>query len=321
MTPDEATLSFPIGADRLLGLASARLRAEDRDALSSFVAQIAVALAHRQLRAQADEAAALAKANEVRTALLVAVSHDLRTPLASIKAAATSFLPDDVAWEPRAVRALLETIDTETDRLSALVANLLDMSRLHTGALVVRLEPVGLDEVVAAALISLPATGHRVEIDVPESLAAAAADPPLLERALANLLANALGVSNPDTPLRVMAGHQPGGWVELRIMDRGPGIAPADRERIFLPFQRLGDRGSGNGVGLGLAVAKGFVEAMGGELLYEDTPGGGATMIVRLRAADTSLGHTDVELPPATPEVNGDTDHARGPVAPTGKLP
>jgi two-component system sensor histidine kinase KdpD len=289
--PEEATLTLPVGPDRLLALASGQLRADDREALGIFVTQIAVAVANRQLQAQAAEAAALAKANEVRTALLAAVSHDLRTPLASIKAAATSFLPGDVAWEPAAVRAQLETIDTEADRLTALVANLLDMSRLHTGALVVHLAHVGLDEVVSAALISVPVGDHLLEVFVPETLPGVEADPPLLERALANLLANALSVSNPETPIRVMAGIQPGGWMELRIVDRGPGIAPVDRERIFLPFQRLGDQKSASGVGLGLAVAKGFVEAMGGELTVEDTPGGGATMIVRLRIVDPAGGH------------------------------
>ncbi len=285
-SPEEATLALPVGPDRILALASGQLRADDREALGVFVTQIAVAVANSALQEQAAEAAALAKANEVRTALLAAVSHDLRTPLASIKAAATSFLPDDVAWERAAVRAQLETIDTEADRLTALVANLLDMSRLQTGALVVHREHVGLDEVVSAALLSVPVGDHRLEVDVPETLPGVDADPPLLERALANLLANALAVSSPEVPIRVMAGIQPGGWMELRIADRGPGIAPVDRGRIFLPFQRLGDQNSGSGVGLGLAVAKGFVEAMGGELTVEDTPGGGATMIVRLRIAD-----------------------------------
>ncbi len=287
-SPQEATLTLPVGPARLLALAAGQLRAEDSEALNIFVTQIAVAVANRQLQEQAGEAAALAKANEVRTALLAAVSHDLRTPLASIKTAATSFLSDDMALEPTAARALLETIDAEADRLSALVANLLDMSRLHTGGLVVHTEPVGLDEVVSAALISVPAGDHRLEVEVPETLPAVDADPPLLERALANLLANALAVSGPETPVRVMVGAQPGGWMELRIVDRGPGIAPVDRDRIFLPFQRLGDQSSGSGVGLGLAVAKGFVEAMGGELELEDTPGGGATMIVRLRRSRTA---------------------------------
>ncbi|MDA8283627.1 MAG: DUF4118 domain-containing protein [Actinomycetota bacterium] len=283
-SPNAATLALPIDAARVLALAAGRMRADDREALGTFAGQLAVAVVKRELHAQASEATALAKANEVRTALLAAVSHDLRTPLASIKTAATSFLPDDVAWDPAAVRTLLATIDTEVDRLSALVANLLDMSRLATGAVVVHLQDAGLDEVVAAALTSLSTASDRVELSVPETLCPVETDPPLLERALANLLANAIHASD-DHPVRVIAAAQPGGWVELRIIDRGPGIAPVDRKRIFLPFQRLGDRDAGSGVGLGLAVAKGFIEALGGDLLVEDTPGGGATMIVRLPQA------------------------------------
>jgi two-component system sensor histidine kinase KdpD len=289
-SPRDATLTLPVDDNRVLALSSVRMRADDREVLSTFAGQLAVAVAKRELQAQAAEATALAKANEVRTALLAAVSHDLRTPLASIKTAATSFLPDDVAWEPDAVRTLLATIDTEVDRLSALVGNLLDMSRLATGALVVHLEHVGLDEVVAAALTSLPCGTDQVQLDVPETLCAVEADPPLLERALANLLANAIHASG-HHPIRVIAASQPGGWVELRIVDRGPGIAPVDRDRIFLPFQRLGDRDAGSGVGLGLAVAKGFIEAVGGDLVVEDTPGGGATMIVRLRQAQPTTLH------------------------------
>ncbi|WP_276961428.1 ATP-binding protein [Ferrimicrobium acidiphilum] len=285
-SPKEATLSIPIGSDLLLVLDSARLRAEDREMLSIFVTQIAVAVANRQLREQAAEAAALAKANDVRTALLVAVSHDLRTPLASIKVAVTSLLPDDATWDLTAARTLLETIDAEVDRLNALVFNLLDMSRIQTGALIVRLQPVALNEIVSAALISLPPSDHQLDLEVPETLPQVQADPPLLERAVANLLANALSVSSQHTPVRVVAGHQPDDWMELRIVDRGPGIAAVDRSRIFMPFQRLGHQDSDNGVGLGLAVAKGFIEAMGGELTLDDTAGGGTTMIISLRVAE-----------------------------------
>ena len=308
-SPNAATLALPIDAARVLALAAGRMRADDREALGTFAGQLAVAVVKRELHAQASEATALAKANEVRTALLAAVSHDLRTPLASIKTAATSFLPDDVAWDPAAVRTLLATIDTEVDRLSALVANLLDMSRLATGAVVVHLQDAGLDEVVAAALTSLSTASDRVELSVPETLCPVDADPPLLERALANLLANAIHASD-DHPVRVIAATQPGGWVVLRIVDRGPGIAPVDRERIFLPFQRLGDREAGSGVGLGLAVAKGFIEALGGDLLVEDTPGGGATMIVRLPQAQAATSPLAPEAADADDRPAGANDEA-----------
>ncbi len=315
-SPHDATLALPVDGDRVLALTSVRMRADDREVLSTFAGQLAVAVVKRELQAQAAEATALAKANEVRTALLAAVSHDLRTPLASIKTAATSFLPDDVAWEPEAVRTLLGTIDTEVDRLSALVANLLDMSRLATGAVLVHLQHVGLDEVVAAALTSLPYESDLVEVAIPETLCAVEADPPLLERALANLLANAIHASG-HHPVRVMAASQPGGWVELRIVDRGTGIAPVDRDRIFLPFQRLGDRGAGSGVGLGLAVAKGFIEAVGGDLVVEDTPGGGATMIVRLRQAPPTTFHPE----PGAAEATDGTSNTNGTAAAGGTPP
>jgi len=228
-------------------------------------------------------AASLAKANELRSALLAAVSHDLRTPLAAIRAAATSLLSDDVAFEPAATKELLQTIDSEAERLNALVGDLLDMSRLQSGALVTVSRAVGLEEVVATALSSLPA-GALVDIDVAESLPRVAVDPGLLERAVANIVENALRFSPPDQPVRIEAGAV-AGRVDLRVVDRGRGIDMEDRERVFLPFQRLGDSPNGTGVGLGLAVAKGFVEAIGGELAVEDTPGGGCTMVLSLPVA------------------------------------
>lgn len=296
-SPDDATLSLSVDGDRVLALRSSQLRADDREALDAFVSQIGVALEGRQLRLRAAEATSLANANELRTALLAAVSHDLRTPLASIRTATTSLLSGDVVFDPGTSRALLETIDVEAERLSVLVANLLDMSRLHAGAFPVHLESVGLDEMVNAVLVSLPVTGRRVLVEVSDTLPPVDADPPLLERALWNLVANAVKASELESPIRIMAALVVGNWVELRIVDRGPGIAPLDRERVFVPFQRLGDQSTGNGVGLGLAVAKGFVEAMGGELLLDDTPGGGLTVIVRLRTAEPPV--VDIDIRPA----------------------
>src|SRR5205085_6783124 len=181
------------------------------------------------------------------------VSHDLRTPLASIKASATSLLSDDVNWDPAAVEDLLETIDAEADRLNSLVGNLLDMSRLQTGSLPIAARPVGLEEVVAGAVSSLGASEAAVETDVPETLPLVYVDPALLERAVANLVENAIRHAPPGRPVRVIAG-QVGDRVDLRVIDGGPGIPPDDRERVFRPFQRLGDNPNGSGVGLGLAV-------------------------------------------------------------------
>jgi two-component system sensor histidine kinase KdpD len=229
------------------------------------------------------EAEALDRTNELRTALLNAVSHDLRTPLASIKASVSSLRATDVEWSPAQTSEFLAAIEVDTDRLNQLVGNLLDMSRLQTGTLELTRHPVALEEVVANAIESLGTEATDLAVDVPEDLPLALVDPVLLERAIANLVANALHWSPPGSPVEISAClHAPD--LELRVVDHGPGVPLEARERIFQPFQRLGDRG-GSGVGLGLAIASGFVAAMQGELLVEDTPGGGATFRVLLAAA------------------------------------
>ncbi len=163
------------------------------------------------------------------------------------------------------------------------------MSRIQSAALNVEVQPTSVEEVVPAALASLGPAAADVEVDVPDALPDALADPALLERALANLVANALRFAPPGTPVRIAAGAVVAGGrcrVDVRVVDRGPGIRPADRDLVFQPFQRVVDHGAdGGGVGLGLAIARGFVEAMDGELTIEDTPGGGATMVVSLPAA------------------------------------
>jgi two-component system sensor histidine kinase KdpD len=213
----------------------------------------------------------LAETDALRRSLLQAVSHDLRTPLASIKAAVTSLLQRDVAWSTHDRDDLLGTIDTATDRLDRVVANLLDMSRLQSGALSLRCAPVALEDVVAAALGSIPEDAHRTTVDVPETVPLVEADPALLERAVANVVSNALAWSPPDQPVRIEAAPVQE-RVCLRVIDRGPGIPSAQRARIFEPFRRLGDRSTDAGVGLGLAVAHGFVTAMHGEISVDDTP-------------------------------------------------
>ena len=259
------------------------LAAEDRQVVHAFASQLGAAMRGRELRREADTAAELSKVNELRSALLVAVSHDLRTPLASIKASVTSLLADDVEWDAAARREFCVAIDEETDRLEHLVANLLDMSRISTGALTVHPATVGVEEIVPAALASLGdrARHGRVASDVPETLPRIETDPALLERAVANLIDNAIAWSPPERPVRVEAGAV-GSQIHLRVIDRGPGIPMGERERVFLPFQRVGDGSNGVGVGLGLAVAQGFIRAVGSELYIEDTPGGGTTMVVTM---------------------------------------
>jgi two-component system, OmpR family, sensor histidine kinase KdpD len=210
------------------------------------------------------------------------VSHDLRTPLASIKAAISSLRQDDVAWSPEDEATLLATIEEGSDRLEGLINNLLDMSRVHTGSLQPFLRPTALDEVVPLALRGLVGA-ESVVLDLPDSLPMIATDAGLLERVVANLVANAIRFSPPDRPVEVV-GRADGEFVRLAVIDHGPGVPAQDRERIFEPFQRLGDRSSGSGVGLGLAVARGLTEAMGGQISVANTPGGGLTMTVQLRA-------------------------------------
>jgi two-component system sensor histidine kinase KdpD len=297
VTPAEASEVLSLGDGTVLALVGPRLPAEDRHLLSAFTAQLGAALTRRRLQEGAAQAARLARADELRAALLAAVSHDLRTPLASIKACVSSLLQDDVDWSAEAVTEFLATIDEETDRLTGLVANLLDMSRLQAGALTLHRRPVGVEEIVPAALSSLGdrARGDVVEVGVAETLPRVEADPALLERVLANLIDNALAWSPPGSRVRVEAGGVPGA-VHVRVVDRGPGIPVGERDRVFLPFQRLGDRSSGAGVGLGLAVARGFTVAMGGELTVEDTPGGGTTMVVVLPTSPGPEASPDARL-------------------------
>jgi two-component system sensor histidine kinase KdpD len=217
----------------------------------------------------------------MRTALLAAVSHDLRTPLASIKASVSSLRQTDVEWSEADEADLLATIEQNADRLDALIGNLLDMSRLHTGSLQPFLRPTAIDEVAPVAAGGLD-DSLRLEMAVPDGFPLVLADPGLLERVLANLFSNALRFSPAGRPPELHAFCE-GSTVRLEVADHGPGVPDELKERIFEPFERVGDRHPG--VGLGLAVARGFAEAMGGRIGAFDTPGGGLTVRVTLPAA------------------------------------
>ncbi|HEX2315210.1 MAG TPA: sensor histidine kinase KdpD [Thermomonospora sp.] len=280
--PEQADTTIPVGDDLVLALRGRPLPARDRRILEAFAVQAAAALRQRRLEAEAERARPLEAVDRMRTALLNAVSHDLRTPLASAKAAVESLRNTGIDWTAGERAELADTAAESLDRLDRLVANLLDMSRLQAGALGMVLRPLTPDEIVPRVLGDLgPDDRRRVTIDVPGDLPEIQADPALLERVLANLVSNALRHSPPGRPVRLTAGAI-GDRVELRVADSGPGIPPADRERVFQAFQRLDDRDNHTGVGLGLALARGLTEAMGGELLPEDTPGGGLTMVVAL---------------------------------------
>ncbi|MCX4640246.1 sensor histidine kinase KdpD [Streptomyces sp. RPA4-5] len=292
LRPEDADVDMPVGDHMALALTGRVLPAEDRRVLAAFAAQAAVVLDRQRLVGEAERARELAEGNRIRTALLAAVSHDLRTPLASIKASVTSLRSDDVAWSPEDEAELLAGIEAGADRLDHLVGNLLDMSRLQTGTVTPLIREIDLDEVVPMALGGVPE--GSVTLDIPEELPIVAVDPGLLERSVANLVENAVKYS-PDGAAVLVSASALGERVELRIADRGPGVPDSAKDRIFEPFQRYGDAPRGAGVGLGLAVARGFAEAMGGTLAAEDTPGGGMTMVLTLRAAPGR--------PPARPDL------------------
>ncbi|MFB7708297.1 ATP-binding protein [Streptomyces sp. NPDC056105] len=291
--PEDADVDMPVGDHMALALSGRVLPAEDRRVLAAFAAQAAVVLDRQRLQSEADQARTLAEGNRIRTALLAAVSHDLRTPLAGIKASVSSLRSDDVAWSEEDQAELLAGIEEGADRLDHLVGNLLDMSRLQTGTVTPLMREIDLDEVVPMALVGVP--DGSVDLDIPESLPMVTVDKGLLERAVANIVENAVKYSPEDETdgVVLVSASTLGDRVEVRVVDRGPGVPDTAKDRIFAPFQRYGDAPRGAGVGLGLAVARGFVEAMNGTLTAEDTPGGGLTMVLTLTAA---TGH-----PPAGP--------------------
>ncbi|MGI5194320.1 DUF4118 domain-containing protein [Streptomyces sp. CA-288835] len=297
--PEDADVDMPVGDHMALALSGRVLPAEDRRVLAAFAAQAVVVLDRQRLQQEAEQAHTLAEGNRIRTALLAAVSHDLRTPLAAIKAAVSSLRSDDVAWSEEDEAELLEGIEAGADRLDHLVGNLLDMSRLQTGTVTPLIREIDLDEVVPMALGGVPE--DSVQLEISETLPMVAVDPGLLERSVANIVENAVKYSPDGEPVLVAASTL-GERVEVRVVDRGPGVPDEAKERIFAPFQRYGDAPRGAGVGLGLAVARGFAEAMGGTLDAEDTPGGGLTMVLTVRAGPSRSGRPAELAQPAEPE-------------------
>ncbi|GAB2738909.1 DUF4118 domain-containing protein [Sinomonas soli] len=285
--PDGADGADRIGPGLTLAWRGRPLSGGERRLLAAFEAHLAALLERQELATSLRETVRLGEANRIRTSILRAVSHDLRTPLAGIRLAVTALerQPGSMSAEERA--EMLAAIDSYAGRLDSLVANLLDMSRIDSAALSVLHEPVAWREVVAEVLAEFPAGAVRV--DLAPNLPAIDADRGLLERALANVVQNALKYA-PGSDVVVVAtaggllapgiGDRP--VSELRVVDHGTGVPPERVVAMFQPFQRLGDEGKGPGIGLGLAVAKGFVEAMGGVLAAEPTPGGGLTMVIRM---------------------------------------
>jgi two-component system, OmpR family, sensor histidine kinase KdpD len=287
--PEHSDVEIPISDSLVLALRGRPLPATDRRLLGAFAAYAATALEQGRLAAAAEAARPIAAADRVRTALLAAVSHDLRTPLASAKAAVTSLRSRDVQWDAADQDELLATADESLDKLARLVDNLLDMSRLQAGALAVFPRSADLAEIVARSLDDLGPPARAVAVNIPEDLPEVSVDPAILERVIANLVANALRYSPTGTP-PALTGSALHDRVELRVIDWGPGIPEQNRDQMFVPFQRLGDTDNTTGVGLGLALSRGLTEAMGGTLEPDDTPGGGLTMTLSLPAAPGPAG-------------------------------
>jgi two-component system sensor histidine kinase KdpD len=296
--PGRADTVIDAGPGAVLALRGRTLPAADQRVLAAFAAQATAAMERRRLAREAASAQTLAAADNMRTALLTAVSHDLRTPLAAAKAS-ISTLRDPELFVSAADRAeLLEAAEESLDRLTRLVENLLDMSRLQAGAVTPRLAPATVEDIIPLAIDDVPDAAGRVRIEPPEpGTPDALIDAPLVERIIANLVANA--VTHTDSPVTVTVSAL-GAHVEVRVIDRGPGIPEEDRNLVFRPFQRLGDRDNTSGVGLGLALSRGLAEAMGGTLLPEETPGGGITMVLSLPAAPATTSGTDTEIQEVT---------------------
>lgn len=277
------SFAVPAGNGLTLVAHGPQLFAEDRRLLATLALAAGRALEERRLGEQAARARQLAETDRVRSALLAAVGHDLRTPLAGIKAAVSSLRQTDLIWTPEDQSELLGSIEESTDRLTRVISNLLDMSRIQTGGLSVHPAPVALDELVASALLSLEEGEELVE--VPEDLPPVLADAGLLERVLVNLVANARRFSPPGRPVTVTAQQLPGDLVKLAVIDHGPGVKKDRWEEMFEPFQTLGDRASQTGLGMGLAIARGLTRAMSVDLTPSETPDGGLTMTLTLEAA------------------------------------
>ncbi|MFZ4239367.1 ATP-binding protein [Streptomyces murinus] len=282
--------AVPAGPGAFLALRGRTLSSSERRVLAAFAAHVGSAVERARLAEAAAEVEPVRAADRLRTALLRAVGHDLRTPLAAGWAAVTSLRGRDVAFTAEDREELLATADESMAKLNRLVENLLDLSRLEAGALTLNLRETSLEEVLPIVLADEPGAEAADLEGIPPVLA----DPPLLERVLANLVGNAARHS-PAGKKALITASALAGRVELRVVDRGPGLPADGRERLFEPFQRLGDTDNTTGLGLGLALARGLTETMNGTLSPEDTPGGGLTMVVSLpvggRAENTGHVH------------------------------
>jgi two-component system sensor histidine kinase KdpD len=272
-----------VGQIRLVRVEGAgAVSTEERNVVHTFSSQMALALEGMRLGAEASKARLDAETNSLRAALFSSVTHDLRTPLASITASVTSLLDEGATFTSDDRRDLLETIRQEAQRLNRLVGNLLDLSRIRAGAVTPASSPAAIDEVVEGVVARLQPVlaGHRVRLMLRGDLPDVPMDVVQIDQVLTNLLENAVKFSPSGTVVTVSTAR----WhdtAEVRVVDHGPGIPNDERERVFEPFVR-GEQGSATGAGLGLSIGRAIVESHGGRIWIEGTPGGGATIVFRL---------------------------------------
>jgi two-component system sensor histidine kinase KdpD len=282
--PTMADVHVPAGEDLVIALTGRPLGSSDMALLGAFAAQAQALLERDELARRAALTARLEASERLREALLAALGHDLRTPLASATAAVSSLRSSDVTWTRDEREELLSTADESLQRLASLVSDLLDLSRLRAGVLTVMSQTLWLDELLPPVLDELGPEAAKVRIELPDDLPPVVGDAALIMRVLVNVIGNALRHVPSDAPAPVLTGHTRGDGVELHVVDHGRGVPEPERERIFSPFQRLGDTDNTTGLGIGLALSRGLVEAMGGTLEPTATPGGGLTMVIALPA-------------------------------------
>jgi two-component system sensor histidine kinase KdpD len=264
---------------------------EETRMLAAAADQIGQAVEQDRLRTEANSAELARQSDALKTALLDSVSHDLRTPLASIRAAAGSLMDPDLAWSPEERQQSAQTIDLEAERLNRLVTNLLDMSRIEAGGLRADSEPYPLDELIRTTLHRIrPPSGRPLDVRIPADLPLVYVDPTFMDQILTNVIENALRYAAPNAPIRITATRLPDeGFVRLVVEDAGQGVPDDALPHLFEKFYRVRRRGEGarRGTGVGLAVVQGLVETMGG----------------RIRARQSELGGLaiDIDLPPAAP--------------------
>lgn len=252
---------------------------ELRSLVTTFGSQILILLERQLLEENERELSDIRQADQMRVALLNAVSHDLRGPLASSKAAISSLLNNEVVWTHEDQEELLNSANHSLDQLNHLIENLLDMSRLEAGTIFLNWRNVGVEDAVSGAIKALKSPTNSIEINIDPALPPIKGDPILLERVIGNLLENAIRF-NPKDKTVTIAAAQVDERIEIRIIDHGPGLSKKDSSKLFTPFQRFGDRDNSTGVGLGLAIVKGFTELMNGNVSMEATVQGGLTMVL-----------------------------------------